>query len=118
MTNYLNTMLNRVKDTLTHASDSIRKSLYTSTGAHTITVQQLADYISDHKNTLTINKKLLGNTYYFNKLSMDGMNYYLEKNGDFVLQLDAYKDNHKIISYRSYKDSSSLNTPIEFPEEK
>jgi hypothetical protein len=116
MNSYLDTMVTKVKDSIIQAADSVRKGLFTLTGETSLSVNELAKYIKENKETKTVSKYLLGNYYYFSHLQENGIRYYLETNGDFILQLDASTKDHVLIAYRSYKDKLSINTPVKFPK--
>lgn len=116
MNNYLDTVVTKVKDSIIQAADSVRKGLFTLTGETSLSVNELAKYIKENKETKTESKYLLGNYYYFSHLQENGIRYYLETNGDFILQLDASSKDQVLIAYRSYKDKLSINTPVKFPK--
>jgi hypothetical protein len=116
MNSYLDTMVTKVKDSIIQAADSVRKGFFTLTGETSLSVNELAKYIKENKETKTESKYLLGNYYYFSHLQENGIRYYLETNGDFILQLDASTKDHVLIAYRSYKDKLSINTPVKFPK--
>lgn len=115
MSNYFDKMVTKVKDSIAHATDSVRKGFITLTGESFVSVNQLAEFIKEHKETKTECKYLLGNYYYFSHLQENGIHYYLETNGNYILQLDVSTKNQNLIAYRSYKDKLSLNSPIKFP---
>jgi cupin superfamily acireductone dioxygenase involved in methionine salvage len=116
MNNYLDKVVTKVKDSIAHATDSVRKGILTLTGESSVSVNQLAEFIKEHRETKTEYKYLLGNYYYFSHLQENGIHYYLETNGNFILQLDASTKDQVLIAYRSYKDKLSLNSPIKFPK--
>ena len=116
MSSYLDKIVTKVKDSMTHATDSVRKGLHTLTGESSVSVNQLAEFIKNHKETKTECKYLLGNYYYFSHLQENGIRYYLETNGHYILQLDVSTKDQSFIAYRSYKDKLSLNSPIKIPK--
>ncbi|WP_312097671.1 hypothetical protein [Niallia sp.] len=116
MSSYLDTMITKVRNTIAHATDSVRKGFFSLTGEASVSVNQLAEFIKEHKETKTECKYLLGNYYYFSHLQENGVRYYLETNGHYILQLDANTKDQVLIAYRSYKDKLSLDTPIKFPK--
>lgn len=116
MNSYLDTMVTKVKDSIAQAADSVRRGFVALSGDTFISVWELAEYIKTHKETKTESKYLLGNYYYFSHLQENGVRYYLETNGDFILQVDATTKDQILVAYRSYKDKLSLNTPVKFPK--
>lgn len=116
MSSYLDKVVTKVRDSFAHATDSVRKSFLNLTGEASVSINQLAAFIKDHKETKTECKYLLGNYYYFSHLQENGIHYYLETNGNYILQLDASTKDQILIAYRSYKDKLSLNSPIKFPK--
>ncbi|WP_400246643.1 hypothetical protein AB3U99_07285 [Niallia sp. JL1B1071] len=116
MSSNFDKMVTKVKDSIAHATDSVRKGFLTLTGESSVSMNQLAEFIKEHKETKTECKYLLGNYYYFSHLQENGIHYYLETNGNYILQLDASTKDQILIAYRSYKDKLSLNSPIKFPK--
>lgn len=117
MNNYLDKIIQKAKTTLNHTTARVKEKFFTFTGTPTASVMQIAQYISAHPDTKSRRKQLLGLTFSFYELEKDGVYYYLEmKNNQYVLQLDVLAANERIVTYRSYRDSYTLNTPIKFPD--
>lgn len=116
MNTYLNKFVRKAKMTVIQATDLVKERIFAITGASSATVQQLAGFIQLHPETKMTTKKLLGLTYSFYHLEHDDVHYYLETKNTYILQLDVQTKDHPVVSYRSYRDHHTLNTPIKFPE--
>jgi hypothetical protein len=101
---------NKAKSKINEAAAAIKGKFYDLTGIPSITVKEIADFIKLHPGSTVTTKSLLGNTYTFYYLDIDGNRYFLETNGSHILQLDAHTPEHSIVCYRSYRDV--LNDPI------
>ncbi|MBY0120440.1 hypothetical protein [Bacillus sp. S/N-304-OC-R1] len=108
--------LHKAKTTLHSTSALVKERIFTLTGTSSTTVVQLADFIRNHPDTQKWRKELLGRAIQFYELKKDGVRYYLECRGSYILQLDVQSENTPVVSYRSYRDHYALNTPIKFPE--
>lgn len=108
--------LHKAKTTLQSTTALVKERIYAMTGTSTATVVQLADFIRNHQDTKQWKKELLGKTFYFYELKKDGVRYYLECKGSYILQLDVHTEHNHLVSYRSYRDHYALHTPIKFPE--
>jgi hypothetical protein len=94
---------------------NVKETYYHMKDIPSITVQELAEKIKTHPNTHTTKKELLGITYTFYKLKTDDEYFYMEANNARILQLDGYVSGKQFVTYRSYRDSYELNTPIKLP---
>ncbi|WP_053362870.1 hypothetical protein [Bacillus sp. FJAT-27251] len=107
---------NKLKDKAMTAVSKVKANLketyYQLAHIPSVSVQQLADFIRTHPDTQVSKKELLGIHYSFYKLQAGNENFYLETNGSRILQLDGYANGEAFVSYRSYRDSYDLNTPI------
>jgi hypothetical protein len=116
MNNSINQLINKAKLTFNQAFAHAKETIYTMTGTSSASVQQIADYIISHPDTKVERKQYIGVPLSFYELKNGEMNYYLEMNNHKVLQLDVHSHSHSVVSYRSYRDQLSLNTPVKFPE--
>jgi hypothetical protein len=94
---------------------NVKETYYHMKDIPSITVQELADKIQKHPNTHINKKELLGITFTFYQLKTDAEYFYMETNNARILQLDGYSVGKQFVSYRSYRDSYELNTPIKLP---
>ncbi|WP_374055886.1 hypothetical protein [Rossellomorea sp. FM04394] len=78
----------------------------------TASVQELADFIQIHPETNQIEKHLLGNTYTFFRLHLNNYRFYLETTHGRILQLDGSFNEKELVSYRSYRDSEDIDSPV------
>ncbi|WP_404332457.1 hypothetical protein [Mesobacillus maritimus] len=94
---------------------NVKETYYHMKDIPSITVQELAEKIKNHPNSHITKKELLGITYTFYQLKTDDDDFYMETNKARILQLDGYSGGKQFVSYRSYRDSYELNTPIKLP---
>lgn len=114
MNNLLKHLANKAQETVGQAVEYVKEKLTTILDTKSVTIQQLADYVSTHAETNVENKELLGLHFSFYQLERDGIHYDLEMKGTSILQLDVHTAEHTIVSYRSYRDTSDML--IKFPE--
>lgn len=111
-----NNLFNKAKTTLNQAFGHAKETLYSITGTSSASIQQIADFIRNHPDAKVIKKEYLGVTLSFYELVQGEIKYYLETNNAKILQLDVHSHNHTVVAYRSYRDNSSVNTPVKFPD--
>lgn len=116
MNGQLNQFLTKAKVSLNHAFAHAKDTIFSMTGTSSATVQQISDYVIKHPDTKIESKHLVGIDLTFYVLNDGQMSYYLETKGTKILQLDVHSNQHPVITYRSYRDQLSLNTPVRFPE--
>ncbi|MBS4189565.1 hypothetical protein KHA94_04980 [Bacillus sp. FJAT-49705] len=116
MNNFMDKLVHKTKSAISSTSAHLKERFYTLTGTSSATVIQIAEYIRNHTDTKVMKKELLGRTFYFYDLNVEGILYHLETKSDYILQLDVQLENKQIVTYRSYRDHFSLNIPIKFPE--
>ena len=114
MNKVLKNLAHKAQTTFGQAVEYVKDKITTIMGTHSVTVQQLANHIRFHPEAKKVNKELLGLTYSIYQLEKEGIHYYLEMKGEYILQIDVHTANHRIVSYRSYRDSSF--EPIKFPD--
>ncbi|MBM7694523.1 hypothetical protein JOC77_003986 [Peribacillus deserti] len=112
----INKIVHKAKLSLNQANASVKERIFDFTGTNSATIPQLADYIQKHPDTKMKRKVLLGNMYSVYELNSGDIFYYLEKRNANILQLDVQSQAQDLITYRSYKDQYTLNTPIKIPE--
>jgi len=115
MNQSINNFINKAKLTLNQAYEQAKETVYSMTGSSTASVQQIAEYIMNHPDARVVEKHYLGAALSFYELVQGETKYYLETNKAKILQLDVHANNQKVVSYRSYRDHLSLNTPVRFP---
>lgn len=107
---------NKIKDKALTAVNklkaNIKETYYNIADIPSASVQQLADFIRNHPDTETAKKELLGVAYTFYKLKLSDEYFYMETTPSRILQLDGFSNGKQFVSYRSYRDSYRLNTPI------
>lgn len=116
MNRSINNLISKAKDTLNQAYGHAKENLYSIMGTSSASAQQIAEYVMKHPDTSIVRKNYLGVTLSFYELVHGPMKYYLETNDSKILQLDVHSHDHSVISYRSYRDQLSLNTPVRFPD--
>lgn len=116
MNQSINNFINKAKQTLNQAYGQAKETVYSMTGTSSASVQQIAEYIMNHPDAKMVEKHYLGATLSFYELVQGATRYYLETNKSKILQLDVHSHNQTIVSYRSYRDHLSLNTPVRFPD--
>ncbi|RFU64487.1 hypothetical protein D0469_18175 [Peribacillus saganii] len=112
MKKQLNKLVNKAKKSYNHATANIKEKLYDMSDTPYATVQQLADYIQQHPESISSTREFLGTRYHFYQLETDQNLYYLETKGSKILQLDVISQNTEVVSYRSYRDKYTIKTPI------
>lgn len=112
----MNGILKNIAGTFSHAVDYAKEKITAITGTTSVTIAELSEHIINQPETKRIRKNLLGIPFSFYHLQKEDVTYYLEMKSSQVLQLDVQAHNHPIVSYRSYRDKSSLPTAIRFPK--
>ncbi|WP_049660976.1 hypothetical protein [Bacillus sp. FJAT-27231] len=107
-----NKLVEKVKDTFSQAADYVKEKAIELATPPSTSIAKLDEYISTHPDTKMTAKTWLGTTFNFYTLEDKEVSYYMEKRGSYLLQLDVTNQNGELISYRSYKNRPSLNTPI------
>ncbi|WP_423406867.1 hypothetical protein AABM38_13290 [Heyndrickxia sp. MSNUG] len=116
MNQSINNFINKAKQTLNQAYGQAKETVYSMTGTSSASVQQIAEYIMNNPDAKMVEKHYLGATLSFYELVQGATRYYLETNKSKILQLDVHSHNQTIVSYRSYRDHLSLNTPVRLPD--
>jgi hypothetical protein len=114
MSNLLKNLAQKTQTTIGQAVEYVKDKVTTIAGTHSVTVQQLVDYIIHQSDTKLEKKELLGLSFSFYQLERDGIHYYVEMKGSYILQVDIHTVDHMISSYRSYRDAP--NVLIRVPE--
>ncbi|MBP2239805.1 hypothetical protein J2Z40_000358 [Cytobacillus eiseniae] len=117
MNNLFDKLKHKAKVTINQTAAKIKERAYSYAGVSSATVLEIADFIQKHSDTKVGKKHLLGFSFSFYQLSLEGVSYYLEMKGTYILQVDVQAPNETIVQYRSYRDKYSLQTPIRFPKE-
>ncbi|RBP00852.1 hypothetical protein [Rossellomorea aquimaris] len=91
---------------------NMKGTYYSIADIPTASVQELADFIQIHPDTHEIKKQLLGTTYTFFRLNVNNYRFYLETTNGRILQLDGSLSGKELVSYRSYRDSDDLHSPV------
>lgn len=107
-------LANKAQVTIGQAIEYVKDKMTSIFGTHSVTVQQLAEYIRNHPETKVETKELLGLTFSFYQLEKEKVHFYIVMKGSYILQIDVQSLDHAIVSYRSYRDS--LYAPIKFPD--
>ncbi|MCM3676758.1 MULTISPECIES: hypothetical protein [Peribacillus] len=112
----MNGIFKNIAVTFSHAVDYAKEKITAITGTTSVTIAELGEHIINQPETTLISKDLLGIPFSFYHLQKEDVTYYLEMKSSQILQLDVQAHNHTIVSYRSYRDKSSLPTAIRFPK--
>ncbi|KML41168.1 hypothetical protein [Cytobacillus firmus] len=91
---------------------NLKGKLYEMADIPSVSVKQLSEFIRQHPDTQITKKELLGNTYTFYRLNANDDFLYMETINERILQLDGSSHGKRFVSYRSYRDSQNLNTPM------
>lgn len=91
---------------------NLKGKLYEMAEIPSVSVKQLSEFIQQHPDTQITKKELLGNTYTFYRLNANDDFLYMETINERILQLDGSSHGKRFVSYRSYRDSHNLNTPM------
>ncbi|MEI2405606.1 hypothetical protein [Niallia taxi] len=110
MNNFLGAMLAKAKNTFMQSAESVQIQQ-----EPTVSVIELTEFIEKHADSKMVSQFLLEDFYYFYELQAEGINYYLEKKRDYILQLDASKEDQILVSYRSYRDKEHIQKLFSFP---
>lgn len=116
MNQSMNNLISKAKVALNHAFGHAKETIYSMTGTSSATVQQIAEFVMSHPDTRVVKKQYIGVPLTFYELDHGLMKYYLETNNGKILHMDVHSNNHTVISYRSYRDYSTLNNPVKFPD--
>ncbi|MEH6948736.1 hypothetical protein V7068_17035 [Bacillus sp. JJ634] len=116
MNNLLSHLAQKAQTKINQAVEYVKDKVTTIMAMNVVTVQQMADYIANHVETAQETKELLGLKFSFYRLEKEGVHYYVEMKGSHILQLDIHIAGNSSVSYRSYRDSSILQSPLELPE--
>lgn len=115
MAGHSNNVKHKTKTALNKVKSSIKEKFFNIADIPSTTVKELADFIQFHPDTKFTKKDMLGNTYSFYNLETQEYKYYLETNEIKILQLDVFSQDKNMVSYRSYRDTYQMNTPIRIP---
>lgn len=115
MNGFLHNVVEKAKITFDQAVDFVKEGIQAITST-TATIPQIAEFIRQHPDAIIRKEELLGLSYTFYKLERNGIQYYMETKGSFILQLDVSTKGHTIVSYRSYRDKETIDHPIRFAE--
>ncbi|MGM0866737.1 MAG: hypothetical protein ACQEWF_18865 [Bacillota bacterium] len=102
----------RAMAAMSKLKDNMKGTYYSIAEIPSTSVQELADFIQIHPDTHEIRKHLLGNTYSFFRLKMNNYQFYLETTNERILQLDGSLNGKELVSYRSYRDSGEIHSPV------
>jgi hypothetical protein len=114
MSKVLKNMKRKAKATLGQAVEYVKDKVTTMMGTTSVPVGQLVDYIRNHPGTKMEKKELLGLSFSFYQLEKEGVHYYVEMKGSYILQVDVHTVDDVIVSYRSYRDNATV--PLKIPE--
>lgn len=107
-------MKRKAKATLDQAVEYVKDKMTTMMGTTSVTVEGLAESIRNHPETKMEKKELLRLTFSFYQLEKEGVHYYVEMKGSYILQIDVHTVDDAIVSYRSYRDAATV--PLKIPE--
>jgi hypothetical protein len=102
----------RAKAAMSKVKDNMKGTYYSIADIPSSSVQELADFVQQHPDTQEIKKDLLGHTFTFFRLNMETYHFYLETKAERILQLDGSLNGKRFVSYRSYRDSNDLLSPV------
>lgn len=80
-----------------------------------VTLQEIVDMVKNHENAKKVSKTLLGITYDFYQLELQGLSFQLEiRQGviERILYLKVYTKDQVVFHYRSYQGDLTLEDQI------
>ncbi|MFC3885841.1 hypothetical protein ACFOU2_21140 [Bacillus songklensis] len=113
--NTLQSIYQDVRQIFQQGTQSVKDKLTSLFQHETMTVEEIADFIQHHPNTMRTQQTLLGITYHFYHLHLEEATFYMEakgKQGEHILYATAYIDSQVLFTYRSYGENPSLNKKV------
>jgi hypothetical protein len=109
----------KLKEMLKNATHTIKDAMADLMEQEQVTVEEIAEMIKQHPDTLITEQTLLGITYRFYRLTIENTAFYMEtrvinneKKRERVLFVTFGTTEHSLLTYRSYDDQIELNKPI------
>jgi hypothetical protein len=109
----------KLKEMLKNAAHTIQDAMADLMEQEQVTVEEIAEMIRQHPDTLITEQTLLGITYRFYRLAVENITFYMEtrvinnqKKLERVLFATFGTTEHSLLTYRSYDDQMELNKPI------
>jgi prophage DNA circulation protein len=109
----------KLKEMLKNATHTIKDAMADLMEQELVTIEEIAEMMKQHPDTLIEQQTLLGITYRFYRLTIENMVFYMEtrvinnkKHLERVLFVTFGTTEHSLLTYRSYDDQMQLNKPI------
>ncbi|HZG61349.1 MAG TPA: hypothetical protein VEY68_12910 [Anoxybacillus sp.] len=119
MNQFHHSFSSKLKEILKNATHTIKDAITDLMAQEQVTVEEIAEMIKQHPNTLVTEKTLLGITYRFYRLTIENTAFYMEtrvinneKKQERVLFVTFGTTEHLLLTYRSYDNQTELNKPI------
>ncbi|MFP7737188.1 hypothetical protein ACLHDF_28525 [Priestia aryabhattai] len=115
MKEQMSNLFHQLKQSVYDASDKLYDKVHTLHSPPGVSVFELYEWIKENPSTTVQNQTLLGISYYFYRLEVDGVFFYMETKYDYLLYMTIYSSKRHYFTYHSYQDSLSTVTPLTFP---
>ncbi|MFS0862484.1 hypothetical protein [Fredinandcohnia sp. 179-A 10B2 NHS] len=118
---FLRNITNMAKTTINHTSNAVKAKLDSvlHKPSMTLTIDELAQYIATHPDTVFDTKVFLGFQYNFYHLKVDDKVFYLETKGDkgdYILELSVKTPTDILFDYHSCDHKADSEEKIRIPE--
>ncbi|WP_449539276.1 hypothetical protein [Ferdinandcohnia sp. Marseille-Q9671] len=109
----------KAKATLSTTSQLVKDKLNTVLNKPTVTIDDLAQYISTHPDTVFDTKEFLGFQYHFYHLKVADNAFYLETkgdHGDYILDLSVSSPEGTLFEYHSFEKKYDVDEKVPVPQ--
>ena len=113
--NLFKQLAEKTRTALEQTTTAVREKIEFILQKPSLSITELASFISKHPNATIKSKNYLGIHYTFYNLNIEGLTFYLETKGqtsDYILQLVIQDDNQTIYDYFSYRDKISTQKHV------
>jgi hypothetical protein len=109
MKEQMSNLFHQLKQSVSDVSDKLYDKVHTLQSSPGVSAFELYEWIKENPSTL------LGMSYSFYTLHVDGVFFYMETKYDYLLYMTIYSPTRHYFTYHSYRDSLSTVTPLTFP---
>ncbi|MFT4415888.1 hypothetical protein ACLM5H_18675 [Fredinandcohnia humi] len=116
---FLRELTAKAKTTLNQTSHAVKAKLDSVLHKPSLTIDELAQFIARHPNTIFDTKVFLGFQYHFYHLTIEDTTFYLETKGDqgdYILELTVNNSCGTIFDYHSFEHKYNLDEKVRVPE--
>lgn len=113
--NTLKSIYKDVKQSFEQNAQSVKEKVSLFLQEDKMTIEQAAALIQQHPNTIQTQQTLLGIPYHFYRLYAGQTTFYAEAkglNGEHILYVTAFDEEHVLFTYRSYDPKMSIKQPV------